>query len=120
MLKYLMSALHGPAQARAAHRQALLLHPGVIAGIEQLHSVSPVTDSNDNEEPIFLLSAGWRSGSTLLQRLIMSDPRVLIWGEPYDECGMVQAMAGTMTAFRAGWQVSYRRTRLRPHQLPRH
>ena len=103
MLRYLMSALHGPAQARAAHHQALLRHPSVVEGIEQLHRACPVIDTNDDEEPIFLLSAGWRSGSTLLQRLIMSDPRVLIWGEPYDECGMVQALAGTMTAFRAGW-----------------
>ena len=53
--------------------------------------------------PIFLLSAGWRSGSTLLQRLLMSDPGVLIWGEPYDECGLIQAMAGSLRAFRAGW-----------------
>ena len=57
----------------------------------------------DEEEPIFLLSAGWRSGSTLLQRLIMSDSRVLIWGEPYDECGMIQALANTTKPFRADW-----------------
>jgi len=103
MLQYLMSALRGPAQARAAHRQALLRRPGIVSGIEQLRSVCPVTDINDDEEPIFLFSAGWRSGSTLLQRLIMSDSRALIWGEPYDECGMVQALADTMKAFRADW-----------------
>lgn len=103
MRQYLISALQGPAQARAAHRQALLRHPGIVSGIEQLHSACPVTDINDDEEPIFLLSAGWRSGSTLLQRLIMSDSRVLIWGEPYDECGMIQALADSMKAFRADW-----------------
>jgi hypothetical protein len=31
--------------------------------------------------PIFIFSAGWRSGSTLLQRLITSSGQVLIWGE---------------------------------------
>ena len=103
MLQYLITALHGPAQARAAHRQVLSRHPGIVAGVEELHSACRVNDADDNEEPIFLLSAGWRSGSTLLQRLIMSDSRVLIWGEPYDECGMVQALASTLKAFRPGW-----------------
>ena len=103
MRQYLTSALQGPAQARAAHRQALLRHPGIVSGIEQLHSACPAADINDDEAPIFLLSAGWRSGSTLLQRLIMSDSRVLIWGEPYDECGMIQALADSMKAFRADW-----------------
>jgi len=103
MLQYILSALQGPAQARAAHRQALLRHPGIVSGIEQLRSTNPVADPNDDEAPIFLLSAGWRSGSTLLQRLIMSDSRVLIWGEPYDECGMIQALADTMKAFRPDW-----------------
>lgn len=103
MHQYLMSALRGPAQARAAHRQALLRHPCIVTGIEQLHSACPVADIKDDEEPIFLLSAGWRSGSTLLQRLIMSDSQVLIWGEPYDECGIIQALADTMKAFRPNW-----------------
>lgn len=103
MHQYLMSALRGPAQARAAHRQALLKHPGIVSGIGQLHSACPVVDVAGDEEPIFLLSAGWRSGSTLLQRLIMSDSRVLIWGEPYDECGMIQALADSMKALRPDW-----------------
>ena len=103
MHQYLMSALRGTSHAREAHRQFLSRHPCIVSGIEQLHSACPVTDINDDEEPIFLLSAGWRSGSTLLQRLIMSDSRVLIWGEPYDECGMIQALADSMKAFRANW-----------------
>jgi hypothetical protein len=68
----------------------------------QLQTLCP-PDETDKESPIFLLSAGWRSGSTLLQRLIMSDPRVMIWGEPYDECGLIQSMADSMKAFRPGW-----------------
>ena len=103
MFRYLRSALRGPDQARAAHRQALLKHPSIFTGMEQLQRAHPITDPNDEEAPIFLLSAGWRSGSTLLQRLIMSDSRVLIWGEPYDECGMIQALADSMKAFRADW-----------------
>jgi len=103
MLNALISSVIGPAQARAAHRQALRQDPGVALGMRQLLALCPADPSSDQEAPIFLLSAGWRSGSTLLQRLIMSDPSVLIWGEPYDECGLVQALAGSMRAFRPGW-----------------
>ena len=103
MLQKLMSALYAPAQARAAHRKALSMRPDIVSGIERLQSAHTVTETADDEEPIFLLSAGWRSGSTLLQRLVMSDSRVLIWGEPYDECGMIPALANTTKAFRADW-----------------
>lgn len=102
MLRYFSSAIKGPAQARNAHRQALMHMPGIVSGIEQLQSLSPAP-ADDDEAPIFLLSAGWRSGSTLLQRLIMSDASVMIWGEPYDECGIIQALADTSKAFRPGW-----------------
>jgi len=40
-----------------------------------------VTESNTSAAPVFLFSAGWRSGSTLLQRLIISSGQVLMWGE---------------------------------------
>ena len=33
--------------------------------------------------PIFLFSAGWRSGSTLVQRLLSSTGEVMMWGEPF-------------------------------------
>lgn len=103
MFQTLISALRGPTQARAAHRRALSQRPGIVKGVEELKRICPAPAPKDDEAPIFLLSAGWRSGSTLLQRLIMSDSRVLIWGEPYDECGMIQALAETTKAFRSDW-----------------
>ena len=42
--------------------------------------------------PIYILSAGWRSGSTLLQRLICSSKSALIWGEAYARCELVQRL----------------------------
>jgi len=104
MLDHCIAALKGTAQARAAHRRALATRPGIVSGIESLSGTAPANASEDGEaSPVFLLSAGWRSGSTLLQRLIMSDKQVLIWGEPYDECGLIQALAATSKAFRPGW-----------------
>lgn len=52
-----------------------------------------------SEAPIFLFSAGWRSGSTLLQRLVCSDNSVLIWGEPYGDRIPVPRMAATIADF---------------------
>lgn len=33
--------------------------------------------------PVFVFSASWRTGSTLLQRIICASNRVFIWGEPH-------------------------------------
>ncbi len=33
-------------------------------------------------KPIFIFSASWRTGSTLLQRLLNTDSDLLVWGEP--------------------------------------
>lgn len=33
--------------------------------------------------PVFVLSSGWRSGSTALQRLIVSGGTAYVWGEPF-------------------------------------
>lgn len=103
MLKTLTAALLGTPYARKNHRRALRNFPTVKTGLARLGHIHAPLESPDDEAPIFLLSAGWRSGSTLLQRLIMSDPRILIWGEPYDECGLIQALANTLLAFRDDW-----------------
>ena len=102
-LDYFSSALFGTARARRQHAGALASKPGIASGIAELTRICGSEPSPDTERPIFLLSAGWRAGSTLLQRLIMTDPTVLLWGEPYDECGLIQALAGTVKAFRDGW-----------------
>lgn len=48
----------------------------------------------DLERPIFVLAGGWRSGSTLLQRLLCSHPEVMVWGES----------RGLLDGLRASWQ----------------
>lgn len=47
-----------------------------------LSNLGALPETADVEQPVFVLACGWRSGSTLLQRMIMTDQRVLIWGEP--------------------------------------
>lgn len=52
--------------------------------------------------PVFLLSAGWRCGSTLLQRLLCSDKRILVWGEPFGDLLPVHRLAQSVACVRSG------------------
>ena len=60
--------------------------------ILQTHALQ-ATDENEHEAPIFLLSTGWRAGSTLLQRILVTDSRLLLWGEPLGEMTIVSRIA---------------------------
>jgi len=60
-------------------------------------------NSTDTESPVFLLSAGWGSGSTLLQRLITSASGVLIWGEPHDHAIPVHRLAQMLAPISDKW-----------------
>ncbi len=61
--------------------------------------LQPLSDAS----PIFILAAGWRSGSTLLQRLVCSSGEALIWGEPYGRMGMIPALTRSTMALREDW-----------------
>jgi Sulfotransferase family len=54
---------------------------------------NPADEARETESPIFLLSTGWRAGSTLLQRVLVTDPRLLLWGEPLGEMTIVSRLA---------------------------
>jgi Sulfotransferase family len=76
----------------------------VLPNVKQLRESLAALDSSDRvyqdseaESPIFLLAAGWRSGSTLLQRILVTDPRVLLWGEPLGEMVLLSGLAGMLT-----------------------
>src|SRR5215475_4503356 len=51
----------------------------------------------DEDAPIFVLSNGGRAGSTLLQRILITDPRLLMWGEPMGEMALVSRMTEMMS-----------------------
>lgn len=54
--------------------------------------------------PVFILSAGWRSGSTLLQRMVMANnPDIIIWGEPYAAASPILALADQLRPFSDRW-----------------
>ena len=84
LVKVPLEARVGRLDARYQHREALRRIPTVQQAITAVETRWPeVRADAPSDEPIFILAAGWRSGSTLLQRLVMSSGEALIWGEPY-------------------------------------
>ena len=75
-----------------------------VPSARQLLEALAAIDSSDGlyegveaEAPIFLLATGWRSGSTLLQRILLTDPSLLMWGEPLGEMALVSGLAEMLT-----------------------
>ncbi|HUY90514.1 MAG TPA: sulfotransferase [Pirellulales bacterium] len=73
----------------------------IATGIETITNRWPEIVSPSIEQPIFVLAASWRSGSTLLQRMLM--PEAFIWGEPYGHSGLIDSLADPFRAFTEAW-----------------
>lgn len=66
--------------------------------LESLQGLQHIPDEyfnggEDTESPVFIFSSGTRSGSTLTQRLLCSDRRLWLWGEPMGAMVPVARMA---------------------------
>jgi hypothetical protein len=90
---------------RAALRRAALPRIGLDAlRARAAEDVCPeALAAAETDDPVFVFSAGWRTGSTLVQRLINSGGDVLVWGESYDLCGLVQALTASVAPFSDAW-----------------
>ena len=53
--------------------------------------------------PIFVFGTGFRTGSTLMQRILMTDRRLLLWGEPMGHAGVFSMFAESLGLVRQGW-----------------
>ncbi len=72
-------------------------------GLAALRRRWPGTDDDAGDAPVFILAAGWRSGSTLLQRMVLANRRTLVWGEPYAHSDMAGSLSRQIHAFSAAW-----------------
>lgn len=104
IVKNAIEALLGSRGARSERNSYLNSCDSLAPHIASIESRSVSLDSD--ESPIFVLSAGWRSGSTLVQRLLMSNGQTLIWGEPYDRSCIIQRLAESLFSFSSDWPVS--------------
>ena len=68
-----------------------------------LQTIGEIAPADDEEEPVFIFSAGWRAGSTLLQRLVISSNQLVVWGEPLGEAGLVPRLAYSLSAIGPEW-----------------
>ena len=70
---------------------------------DALHRIS-LKARADDEQPVFVFSAGWRSGSTLLQRMIMENNKdLLLWGEPFAHSNIHDGLVDQFRAFTSEW-----------------
>lgn len=81
---------------RAVARRPLSEAIATIAARREGHA-------DPDDEPLFLLSAGWRSGSTLVQRLVNSGAAYFLWGEPYSRADLVPRLADSLRPITAAW-----------------
>ncbi|WP_420349453.1 sulfotransferase [Pelagibius sp.] len=109
-MKSIGRALLGPRRSRATSRDARDHAARLDRQLEAFDSrfqagLAPEAPRGPLcEEPVFILSAGWRSGSTLLQRMVMANnPSIIVWGEPYDIASPIQTLADQLRPFSAEW-----------------
>lgn len=91
-----LSVALGTADGAIRQAQANQTAPPLADAIALIEQQWPDLPSCTDAEPIFILSAGWRSGSTLLQRMLMSSGDLLIWGEPYGQTGAIANLASPL------------------------
>jgi hypothetical protein len=101
LVKVPLEARFGRLDARYAHARRLKSIPPIREALATIQRRWPASASTPEDAPVFILSAGWRSGSTLLQRLVMSDKRVLLWGEPYARSDLVRVLSESLRIFTA-------------------
>lgn len=82
----------------------------LTSAIASVSAFERTSVENDSETPIFLFSTGMRTGSTLLQRILITDSRLLLWGEPMGEMTVVSRIAEMLSSsLSSGFQESWQR-----------
>jgi hypothetical protein len=99
----LTEAFLGPRSARNKHKDSVSAPISVQSGLAALRERWPDLQSPSKSTPIFIFSAGWRSGSTFLQRWVMTDDNVMVWGEPYRHADVISSLARQLKAFTSTW-----------------
>ena len=99
----LLRAALGPEHSRNDPVKAALLADRFADRLKNAtaHCASPIYSSS---APVFIFSAGWRSGSTLLQRMLMQhNEHLVIWGEPFFQSNVLETLMAQMRGFTEYW-----------------
>lgn len=100
---HLLENLYAVVLHRVQVREAARDAADASARLETLRSRFPGALGTCEDAPIVVLAAGWRSGSTLVQRVLMSADEVMIWGEPFARSGLVARLLDQLRSFTPEW-----------------
>jgi hypothetical protein len=75
----------------------------VASALARLGPFEEPAPGDTESSPVFVLATGWRTGSTLLQRVLMTDRRLLLWGEPLGRFGLLTRISEAVCGMEAGW-----------------
>lgn len=103
LLTHLAEDLYRLVLARSMGPEAQADAADLAARLDDLRTRFEGNWTECDEQPVFIMAAGWRSGSTLLQRVLMSSPDLMIWGEPFARSGVAMTLASQLRAFTADW-----------------
>jgi hypothetical protein len=95
------------------------LTPDISRALNRLRTLNEgACQGDDDEEPVFICAVGWGSGSTLLQRILMTDSNLLIWGEPYGRMGLVSHLVEAISSVSESWPQSswFKSSRVDAHE----
>lgn len=97
------SALVGSPEARRGQRAHRRAADDVAHRLREIEARWGRGEADPEESPVFVLAAGWRSGSTLVQRWLMTDPELLIWGEAFARSNLVPTMLHQLRGLSRDW-----------------
>lgn len=100
-------AILPPSAPESAHAAYVPPPPSLRQGLAHLDQRWPDAAPGSTDNPVFVFSAGWRSGSTLLQRLLQSE--CWMWGEPYCHSAWLNSLPDMFRAMTPKWP--------KPHHL---
>ena len=100
----IIQALLGPRHTWSYASNARRVSQDFNARLDDVFTRVSGEAKNWHDQPVFVFSAGWRSGSTLLQRMLMKhNEKLIMWGEPYHLCNIVNGLASQFRAFTSDW-----------------
>lgn len=103
-LRNTMRALLGPRHTWDLSAEAKRLYSDLPARLQDALARAPGAGNSSDEQPVFLFSAGWRSGSTLLQRMLMEhNEGILMWGEPFAHANIHDNLLNHFRCFTPEW-----------------
>lgn len=98
-MKSIVHSLFGHAHIWQKHKRYKYLPNDLFSALNAFQANASIDIHKSTHKPLLILSAGWRSGSTLLQRALTSGDDYLIWGEPYGDFGLLESLTLPLTKF---------------------